>query len=282
MNLREVRKLASDKLHEAGIDRPWFEADLLICSITGMERILLLAHPDRPFPEHLIPTLKAAIERRAAREPLQYITGVCEFMGRAFRVGPGCLVPRPETELLVAESRKHFKGGVFLDWGTGSGCIAASILLDNPASRCDAVDKCPVAITWAWKNLREKNLLGRCLLCHCPSPERIPVPPPGFEMIVSNPPYIPSAQIPDLMPEVERYEPRSALDGGEDGFDHYRSLAGWAPSALVPGGVLILEAGSDEQAERLKSVRTGELTPVSIVRDLQGTARVVVLKRSPF
>jgi release factor glutamine methyltransferase len=140
----------------------------------------------------------------------------------------------------------------------------------------------PVAIPGAWKNLREKNLLGRCLLCHCPSPERIPVPPPGFEMIVSNPPYIPSAQIPDLMPEVERYEPRSALDGGEDGFDHYRSLAGWAPSALVPGGVLILEAGSDEQAERLKSVRTGELTPVSIVRDLQGTARVVVLKRSPF
>ncbi len=232
MNLREVRKLASDKLLEAGIDRPWFEADLLICSITGMERILLLAHPDRPFPEHLIPTLKAAIERRAAREPLQYITGVCEFMGRAFRVGPGCLVPRPETELLVAESRKHFKGGVFLDWGTGSGCIAASILLDNPASRCVAVDKLSRRNNLGMEEPQGEEPSWEMSSLPLPFPREDPRSAPGFEMIVSNPPYIPSAQIPDLMPEVERYEPRSALDGGEDGFDHYRSLAGWARRPL--------------------------------------------------
>ncbi len=282
MNLREVRKEAAARLAEAGIDSPRLEADLLIRHITGWERASLLAHPERLFPDGLFPVLVEALGRRAAREPLQYITGVCEFMDRTFQVGPGCLIPRPETEMLVLESRKYFREGIFLDWGTGSGCIAASILLENPESRCVAVDGSPRAIAWAWRNFKERGLLGRCLLCHSPSFERISMPPDGFRMIVSNPPYIPTEAIPDLMPEVSRYEPLYALDGGDDGSDHYRSLARWARTALAPGGTLIVEMGSDEQAEELISVTRGAMMVLSVVRDLQGSARVVVLKRSPF
>jgi release factor glutamine methyltransferase len=282
LELREARKLASTRLAEAGIERPWFEADLLICHILRIERVTLLAHPERIFPGDHIPGLMDALERRAAREPLQYITGHCEFMGHLFRVGPGCLVPRSETELLVLESRKHFRGGVFLDWGTGSGCIAVSILLDNPRSRSVAVDSSPRALSWAWGNLKESGLLRRCLLCHSPSFERIPVPTAGFEMIISNPPYIPTEVIPELMPEVGRYEPTSALDGGKSGFDHYRTLVEWAPAVLAPGGALILEMGTDEQAERLISIIQKPMIFESITRDLQGNARVIVLKRSPF
>ncbi|HON34098.1 MAG: peptide chain release factor N(5)-glutamine methyltransferase [Thermovirgaceae bacterium] len=282
MNLREVRKETAARLAEAGVESPRLEADLLIRHITGWERASLLAHPERLFPDGLLPVLAEALERRVAREPLQYITGVCEFMGRTFRVGPGCLVPRPETELLVLESRKYFREGTFLDWGTGSGCIAASILLENPESRCVAVDDSPRAIAWAWKNFKEMGLLGRCLLCHSPSFERIPMPPGGFGMIISNPPYIPTGVIPDLMPEVSRYEPPCALDGGEDGFDHYRALARWATAALAPGGTLVLEMGGGEQAEELISMTRGVMTVLSVVSDLRGSARVVVLKRSPF
>ncbi|HOC81569.1 MAG: Release factor glutamine methyltransferase [Synergistetes bacterium ADurb.Bin155] len=282
MDLRELRKETAAILAEARVDSPRLEADLLIHHITGWERASLLAHPERLFPDGLFPVLAEALERRAAREPLQYITGVCEFMGRTFRVGPGCLVPRPETELLVLESSKYFREGTFLDWGTGSGCIAASILLENPESRCVAVDGSPRAIAWAWRNFKERGLLGRCLLCHSPSFERIPMPPGGFGMIVSNPPYIPTGVIPGLMPEVSRYEPLCALDGGDDGSDHYRSLARWARTALAPGGALIVEMGSDEQAEELISVTRGAMTVLSVVRDLRGSTRVVVLMRSPF
>lgn len=282
MELWEARKLASTRLIEAGIERPWFEADLLICHVMGVERVILLAHPERIFPGELVPGLMDALERRAAREPLQYITGYCEFMDHLFRVGPGCLVPRPETELLVLESRNHFRGGLFLDWGTGSGCIAVSILLDNPCSRCVAVDSSPRALSWAWRNLKERGLLGRCLLCHSSSFERIPVPTAGFEMIISNPPYIPTEEISELMPEVGRHEPPCALNGGKSGFDHYLTLVKWAPTILASGGTLILETGNDEQAERLISITEKPMIFESMTRDLQGIARVIVLKRSPF
>ena len=108
------------------------------------------------------------------------------------------------------------------------------------------------------------------------------MPPGGFGMIVSNPPYIPTGVIPGLMPEVSRYEPLCALDGGDDGSDHSRSLARWARTALAPGGALIVEMGSDEQAEELISVTRGAMTVLSVVRDLRGSTRVVVLMRSPF
>ncbi len=282
MDIREARNLAASGIAAAGIDKPWLEADLVLCFLTGMERSELIAHQERIFPEELLNDLRKAISRRAAREPLQYITGSCAFMGMPFKVGPGCLVPRPETELLVLEARRLFRGGLFLDWGTGSGCIAAAVLLDLPESRCIAVEKSPRAIFWAWRNLRDKGLLSRCLLCHTGSFDRIPVKTGALDMIISNPPYIPARDMKGLMPEVGLYEPEEALSGGEDGLAHYIPLLDWASQSLKMGGALILETGGKEQAERLVTLSRVHFTTDAVVKDIQGIPRVVVLKKSRF
>jgi release factor glutamine methyltransferase len=223
-----------------------------------------------------------AVSRRKEREPLQYILGSCPFMDLSIAVGPGCLIPRPETEMLVVESRKHFSGGVFLDWGTGSGCLASAILIENPRSRCIAVEKEPLALSWAWKNLKYLDLLGRCLLMHTSDPRKVNIHDPGLDMVVSNPPYIPSGKIQQLMPEVSAHEPSAALDGGPDGLAPYRLLVPWSAHALRPGGVLILEIGDDSQVSEIEMMSGRSFSLESIVPDLQGISRVLVLKRLRF
>lgn len=282
MYLKEARSLAAKEIGDAGIERPWFEADMIISSLTGYERSRLHAEPLKNLPEEIVPLFLEAVSRRTKREPLQYILGSCRFMDLTLAVGPGCLVPRPETELLILESRKYFRGGLFLDWGTGSGCLAAAILQDDPASRCIAVEKEPRAIIWAWKNLKKAGLLGRCLLWHSGDPERVPVPDPGFEMIVANPPYISSGEISGLMPEVSLFEPLSALDGGFDGLDSYRLLFPLSKVALAPGGVLIFEIGDDRQAREIEKIYSHDFSVESLIRDLNGISRILVLKRTRF
>ncbi|MDT8283967.1 MAG: HemK/PrmC family methyltransferase [Thermovirgaceae bacterium] len=282
MDLKEARSLAAKEIGDAGIERPWFEADLIISSLTGYDRSRLHASPRENLPEEIVPLFLEAVSRRKKREPLQYILRSCRFMDLTLAVGPGCLVPRPETELLVLESRKHFRGGFFLDWGTGSGCLAAAILQDDHGSRCIAVEKEPRAIMWAWKNLKKAGLLGRCLLWHSGDPGRVPIPDPGFEMIVANPPYISSGEISGLMPEVSLFEPSSALDGGSDGLDFYRLLFPWSRGALAPGGVLILEIGDDRQALEIEKIYFHFFSVESLVRDLNGISRILVLKKQSF
>lgn len=262
----------------AGIERPWLEADLIISSLTGYDRAKLHREPHLPLPEETVGIFLEAVSRRAEREPLQYILGICPFMDLSISVGPGCLIPRPETEMLVLESRKYFNGGVFMDWGTGSGCLAAAILIENPQSRCIAVEKEPLALLWAWKNLRSMDLFDRCLLWHSADLRTVPVPDPGLDMIVANPPYIPSGKIRELMYEVSVYEPTSALDGGLDGLEPYRTLLPWSAKSLRPGGYLILEIGDDSQVHEIESIKPGSFCLESVVMDIQGISRVLVLK----
>lgn len=282
MDLEEARASAAAKIKAAGIERPWFEADLIISSLTGYDRAKLHREPHMPFPEETVEIFMEAVSRRAEREPLQYILRKCQFMDLSIAVGPGCLIPRPETEMLVMESRERFHEGVFLDWGTGSGAVAAAILIENPQSRCVAVEREPMATMWAWKNLKSFGLLDRCLLWHSPDIGTIPVPDPGFDMIVANPPYICTSQIRGLMPEVSGYEPLAALDGGPDGLDPYRLLLPWSASALKPGGFLIIETGDDSQARDIGKMLPGSLRLESVTPDLQGISRVLVLKRLLF
>lgn len=278
MNLKEARSIAAAEIGAAGIERPWLEADLIISFITGFDRSIIHARPETPLPDGILPELLETVSRRVKREPLQYIIGTCQFMGLSIAVGPGCLIPRPETELLVLESRKYFLGGSFLDWGTGSGCIAASILCDNPGSRCIAVEKEPRAIMWAWKNLRSFGLLKRCLVWHSDDLRRVSVPPSSLEMIVSNPPYIPSGDISSLMPEVSIFEPHAALDGAADGLRSYRQILPWSAAFLKPGGVLLLEIGDSDQANNIESMASGIFLE-SIVLDIQGLPRVLVFRK---
>lgn len=251
--LRALRAEARERLSQAGIQNAAQEADWLLCHASGLSAAALLAHPDAPLTEAEREQFGRLIRRREGGEPIQYILGSAPFRGLEFEVGPGVLVPRPETELLVdlALSLLPDDGFVFMDWGTGSGCIAASILLERPRAFGFLAERNPQSLACAWRNLRNHGLLGRALLLHSRTPGDLPV---GAEcdLVVSNPPYIPTEAIGGLMRDVRDFEPCMALDGGTDGMDCYRALFGAAPLWLKPGGLLLLEMGDTHQAERMK------------------------------
>lgn len=251
--LRALRAAARERLSQAGIQNAAQEADWLLCRASGLSAAALLAHQDSPLDEAAQKRLELELRRRESGEPIQYILGSAPFRDLELEVGPGVLVPRPETELLVdlALSLLPDDGFVFMDWGTGSGCIAASILLERPRAFGFLAERNPKALSCAWRNLRRLGLLGRALLIHSRTPGDLPV---GAEcdLVVSNPPYIPTEAVGGLMRDVRDFEPRMALDGGADGMDCYRALFGAAPLWLKPGGLLLLEMGDAHQAERMK------------------------------
>lgn len=251
--LRVLRAEARERLSQAGIQNAAQEADWLLCHASGHSAAALLAHQDSPLDEEARVRLELELCRRESGEPIQYILGSAPFRDLELEVGPGVLVPRPETELLVdlALSLLPGDGFVFLDWGTGSGCIAASILLERPRAFGLLAERNPQSLSCAWRNLRRLGLLGRALLIHSRTPGDLPVDA-ECDLVVSNPPYIPTEAIDGLMRDVRDFEPRMALDGGADGLDCYRALFGAAPLWLKPGGLLVLEMGDAHQAELLE------------------------------
>ena len=277
MRLDVLRRDMAARLGLAGISRPGLEADLLLADFLGLGRVALYSDPGRDVPEKDLEVLSDALRRREAHEPLEYILGKADFYGLPLSVGPGCPIPRPETELLVDISLLGAeKGTTFLDWGTGSGCIALALLHESPSWTGMAVDASPRALTWAWKNLREYGLLDRCLLLHSNSPDRTPVLPGTLDLMVSNPPYIPSRALSGLMPEVRDYEPRLALDGGEDGLDPYFPLIRAASRWLRSGGRLLMEIGDSLQAEVLSRATFPGMNFMEIFPDLEGRPRVLM------
>ncbi|MEA3507329.1 MAG: peptide chain release factor N(5)-glutamine methyltransferase [Synergistota bacterium] len=278
MNLREARARAMDRLARAGIPLPALEADMLVCEAAGLTRTCIHSHPEKSFTVAASAKLDQMLCRREKRESIQYILGVCGFRGEDYEVGPGCLVPRPETELLVKEALDVFETGRFADWGTGSGCLAASLLLERPASTAIALEREPAAIRRAWKNLRSMGLLDRCLLWHCVRAQA-PVDEGTLDLVVSNPPYISTHELPGLMPEVSLYEPVRALDGGADGLDAYRILLPWAALVLRQGAFLVAETGGGDQPAEVAALASDSFDHEKTVNDLNGAARVLVLKR---
>ena len=251
--LRALRAAARERLSQASIRNAAQEADWLLCHASGFSAAALLAHQDNPLDEAVQKRLELELRRRESGEPIQYILGSAPFRDLELEVGPGVLVPRPETELLVdlALSLLSDDGFIFLDWGTGSGCIAASILLERPRAFGLLAERNPQALSCAWRNLRCLGLLGRALLVHSRTPGDLPVDV-ECDLVISNPPYIPTEAIDGLMRDVRDFEPCMALDGGTDGMDCYRALFEAAPLWLRPGGLLLLEMGDAHQAELLK------------------------------
>lgn len=216
------------------------------------------------------------VERRKLREPLQYILGHANFYGREFFVHPGVFIPRPETELLVeAALERPFEN--FLDWGTGSGCIAATLLCERGQSRLFGVaaEKNPLSVLRAWQNFKHLGVLPQIFLWHSQTPEDIPIKPHSLDLVISNPPYIKTGDIPSLMPEVQ-HEPKLALDGGTDGFHHYRILIKNSARWLKPRGRLIVEIGFG-QAEFFERGFDG-FSLGYIRKDYSGIERVVCLE----
>ncbi len=220
------------------------------------------------------------ITRRAAREPLAYIVGRKEFWSLDFAVGPGCLIPRPDTETLIEELiRLHPDRAAplaILDLGTGSGCLLIAALHEYPNARGVGIDSGPDALAWARTNLAVHRMADRATLIETGWLEDAD---PGFDLVLCNPPYIPSGEIDGLEPEVSRYEPRAALDGGADGLDAYRALARRIGRLLKPSGRALLElgAGQDRAVPGLMAAE-GLETP-QIGRDLAGIPRCMVVKQ---
>ena len=211
------------------------------------------------------------LEKRAEHIPLQYITGEQEFMGMKFKVNSNVLIPRQDTEVLVEEVLKELEPDMeVLDLCTGSGCILLSILKNAPTVRGTGSDVSKQAILVAKENAKlhgleaewvRGNLFDNVSGC--------------FDVIVSNPPYIPQGQIPALMPEVQLFEPLQALDGGEDGLDFYRKIAALAPDYLKEGGLLFFEIGCDQAEDVERIMEEQGFAELSVVKDLAGLDRVV-------
>lgn len=269
--LVEVLTRTSEWFRQRGIPSPRMEAELLLAHVLGIDRVRVYLEFDRPMGEAELASLRELVRRRGNREPLAHVLGVKEFYGRPFTVGPGVLVPRPDTETLVEAVLPHLAGDpVYLaDIGAGSGCIGLSLALERPGLRLYAVDRSEPALACTRANVARHGLKERVAVLRGDLLAAIPEKRP-IDWVVSNPPYIPSAEIAALQPEVREHEPRLALDGGADGLDAYRRLL---PEALRRARVgLAVEVGAG-QAPAVAAMCAP--WPVEIVKDLAGIERVV-------
>ena len=249
--LREVLLAGARQLIDAGIDTARLDAEALMCHALGMGKAELYRDLDAELkPEHER-RFRELLRRRTRREPIAYITGQKEFWSMDYRVTPDVLIPRPETELLVEVALKRSKlcGGAapvkILDLGTGSGAIAIALAKELPAARIAAVDVSTAALEVARRNSARHGVAGRIRFLHGNLFEPIAAKRQTFDLIVSNPPYIRSGELSDLSPEVRRWEPIAALDGGIDGLDYYRRIIAEAHRYLEARGHIILEISAD-------------------------------------
>jgi len=263
------------------------ECEMLLSHILGCQRHQLYVRGNEPLPREQLSAFRSMLDRRRKGEPIQYILGSREFMGLPFHVDDRVLIPRWETEILVEWLLNHWKSGPgsvhILDLGTGSGAIAVSLAFYLPASRVTAVDIREEALLAARENAEQNGVADRirflqgdlfCALEDSGGRER-------FDGIVSNPPYIPTGEIGGLMTEVRDYEPRIALDGGEDGLGYYRRIARAASPFLNQDGLVAVEMGYG-QSPQVQDIflQTGNYTFGEIRKDLAGTERMAIfLKR---
>jgi release factor glutamine methyltransferase len=266
---------AAHRLAEAGVEAPRREARLLMAHCLGCDPATLLGPQGGRHGEY--GPFRDLVARRARREPLSHLLGRRGFWSLDFDVGPDVLDPRPDSEVIVEAVLRAFpeEDAAFrlLDFGTGSGCLALSLLAERPNAGAVAVDVSRAALAVAAGNAHRLGLARRIDFVESDWGAALTG---RFEVIVANPPYIPSAEIDALAPEVALYEPRLALDGGADGLDAYRALAGDIARLLAPGGKAFCEIG-DGQADAVEGVLRGcGLEPASRLSDLAGRARCIV------
>lgn len=235
-------------LAEKGVENPRLEAEWMLCEALALDRVGLYLNFDKPLNDEELAAFRSLVVRRGKREPLQYILGTQEFMGLEFQVTPAVLIPRHDTEVLVNEAvRRGSEARAILDIGTGSGCVAIALARALPEAQLCSVDVSAEALDVARGNAERNGAAVEFLLGSLFEP----VAGRHFDMIVSNPPYIPAADIATLQHEVRDFEPMSALDGGADGLDFYRRITAGAPDHLNPGGWLIFEVGAGQAPQVL-------------------------------
>lgn len=257
------------------------DAEHLLLHALGMTRAQFLANPTRQLVAEEASRFRQSIDRRLKHEPIQYITGQQEFYGLTFRVTPAVLIPRPETELLVEAVLAHFKTHTgplrIADVGTGSGAIAIALARHLPQAEITALDLSPQALAVAESNAREHGLTQRIRFVESDLLAQPITQLHSFDAIVSNPPYVPLADMPELHPQVRDYEPAMALFAGATGLDVYRRIIPQARDVLQPGGLLALEIGHD-QRESLAALLVGWRN-VTFLDDLQQIPRVALAEK---
>ena len=266
------------RLSRAGIETPRVDSEWLLAGALGVTRSRLRADLDQPMTGKVAERYEAWIDRRVSREPLQHILGTQAFRDLTVRVGPEVLVPRPETELLVSWALELLpplgEHPLVLDVGTGSGCIACALASERPDVRVIAVDSSVTAVAIARENVVALRLSDRVTVAI--SDLFSGLAPMRADLIVSNPPYVPTDVIDTLAPEVTEHEPRLALDGGPDGLRVIRRLVSEAPQWLQPGAPLALETFGDDQArDVMHLMREAGFMNTATKRDLAGITRFV-------
>lgn len=267
------------------------ETELLFSEILNCDRLSLYQNKNLPLGRDKSWLIASALKRRMSGEPIQYILGKAEFMGLEFKVDENVLIPRPETEILVekvidlvhSSSRQVIDGQAkfmvqsILDIGTGSGCIAVSLAKFIPNASITAVDISEKAIEAAKQNALLNNVKINFLVSDLFSNNELRAM--GYELIVSNPPYILGAEIESLQPEVRR-EPRIALDGGRDGLDFYRRIISSAPVYLKTRGFLIMEIGFN-QRKKIENIfqKSGNFEIIEFIKDYNNLDRIILARK---
>ena len=282
MTLSEAFEYGYKILHDAGVPDARYDAFRLLEHVTGIGHALYLAQPDAAVSTAQEREYREAVDMRAKRIPLQHIEGSQEFMGLKFRVNENVLIPRQDTETLVETALELARDCEIdplhiLDIGCGSGCILISLVHALRGAgrmvRGTGVDISPEALLVARQNAEDGGVTQLCVWTCSDLFEGVSG---RFELIVSNPPYIPTRQIADLEPEVRDHDPRGALDGGEDGLDYYRRIISEAGDYLAAGGWLALEAGFGQSGKIRELLDESAFRHIMTKKDLAGVERVVV------
>lgn len=275
--ISQAQRELTGELKSAG-DESWLAARVLVQHVTGKTAAWVLAHADETLTIEQEKELKRLAGRLTAGEPLPYITGFQEFYGINFEVNPRVLIPRPETELLVEMAIEwlsaHPERTRVVDVGTGSGCIGVTLALKAPAIRVTAVDISLEALDAASRNAQRLGAVDRMVFVRADLLDKVPG---KFDLVAANLPYIPSGTLEGLA--VRKYEPRLALDGGEDGLDLIGRLLKQAPEKINPGGMVLLEIEERQGVAAAKLAREAFPTAeVRVVRDLAGKDRVLEIR----
>ena len=274
---------AKDRLKDAGIDQPSIDARLMLEVAADVTRTEIVTDPYRELTAEQEATLEDYLTRRARREPVSHIIGRKGFWKILLQVNKNVLTPRPETEVIVDEVLKAFPEQMpfsMLDLGVGSGTILLAVLAERPAAKGLGVDASAEALAVARDNAASLDLNNRAALMH--GDWTAGLGDGGFDVVVSNPPYIPTAVIDTLEPEVRDHEPRLALDGGDDGLDAYRLLAPEILRVLKPGGMFAVEIGHDQSKAVEALFKTAGAQQVKTIKDLSTHDRVVTGVKNPL
>ena len=270
---------AESYFEKKSFEKPRTEIEWLLCSLLDCERLDLYLRYDEPLSKSQLETLRDWVKRRLTKEPLQYITGACEFYGREFIITPDVLIPRPETERLIdiALTRLNaVKSPKILDIGTGSGCIAITMAKERPDAKVVGVDNSIRALKIAERNsihleVTEYSFIEMNILKSTPKGM--------FDLLISNPPYISKKEIPELMKDVIGFEPESALTDYSDGLTFYKRFSEIAPKIVHNNSLLILEVGLKEHPQKVYDIFFDQgYTSIELIKDYNGDDRVMVVQ----